>query len=104
VHFGINTHGSKREGEGNSTYISNLSRSLLALDGDDPFALFAGEPGHPFYRSLAGTPRVSVRAVAQHGGLGRILWRSHAQRRTSAWTLSMSSTSLPWGTPTWIKG
>jgi glycosyltransferase involved in cell wall biosynthesis len=74
VHFGIDTHGSEREGEGNSTYIRNLSRSLLALDADDTFALFAGEPSHAFYRSLAGTPRFSVRAVAQHGGLGRILW------------------------------
>ena len=94
MHFGIDTRGSEREGEGNSTYIRNLSRSLLTLDGDDTFALFAGEPGHLFYRSLAGTPRVSVRAVAQHGGLGPY-GRSHAQRRTSAWTLSRHSTAIP---------
>jgi glycosyltransferase involved in cell wall biosynthesis len=74
VHFGIDTHGSEREGEGNSTYTRNLSRSLLALDGDDTFSLFAGEPGHSFYHSLGDSPRFYVRAVAQHGGLGRILW------------------------------
>ena len=74
MHFGIDTHGSEREGEGNSTYTRNLSRSLLALGGDDTFALFAGAPGHAFYRSLGDTPRFRVRAVAQHGGLGRILW------------------------------
>ena len=74
MHFGIDTHGCEREGEGNSTYARNLSRSLLTLDGHDTFALFAGEPAHPFYRSLGPTPRFCVRAVAQHGGLGRILW------------------------------
>ena len=74
MHFGIDTHSSERDGEGNSTYIRNLSRSLLALYGDDTFALFAGEAGHSFYRSLGDTPRFRVRAVAQHGGLGRILW------------------------------
>jgi glycosyltransferase involved in cell wall biosynthesis len=87
LHFGIDTHGAEREGEGNSTYIRNLSRSLLTLDGDETFALFAGEPGHSFYRSLTGTSRFSVRAVAQHGGLGRILWalaRAAAHERVDA--------------------
>ena len=63
MHFGIDTHGSEREGEGNSTYTRNLSRSLLALDGDDTFSLFAGEPGHSFYHSLGDSPRFYVRAV-----------------------------------------
>jgi glycosyltransferase involved in cell wall biosynthesis len=87
VHFGIDTHGCEREGEGNSTYTRNLSRSLLTLDGDDTFALFAGEPGHSFYQSLGATPRLRVRAVAQHGGLGRILWalaRAAAHERVDA--------------------
>jgi len=87
VNFGIDTHGGEREGEGNSTYTRNLCRSLLALDGDDTFALFAGEPGHSFYRSLDATTRFRVRAVAQHGGLGRILWalaRAAAHERVDA--------------------
>jgi glycosyltransferase involved in cell wall biosynthesis len=87
VHFGIDTHGSEREGEGNSTYTRNLSRSLVDLDGDDTFALFAGEPAHSFYHSLGDTPRFRVRAVAQHGGLGRILWalaRAAARERVNA--------------------
>jgi len=45
VNFGIDTHGCEHEGEGNSTYTRNLSRSLLSLEGDDTFALFAGDPG-----------------------------------------------------------
>jgi hypothetical protein len=32
LNFGIDTHGAEREGEGNSTYIRNLTRSLLALE------------------------------------------------------------------------
>ncbi len=87
MNFGIDTHGCEREGEGNSTYTRNLSRSLLALDGDYTFALFAGEPGHSFYRSLRATPRFCIRAVAQHGGLGRILWalaRAAARERVDA--------------------
>ena len=43
MHFGIDAHGGEREGEGNSTYTRNLSRSLVALDGDDTFALFAAD-------------------------------------------------------------
>ena len=85
--FGIDTHGGERDGEGNSTYIRNLSRSLVSLNGDDTFALFAGEPGHSFYRSLSAAPRFRVRAVAQHGGLGRILWalaRAAARERVNA--------------------
>jgi glycosyltransferase involved in cell wall biosynthesis len=87
VDFGIDAHGSEREGEGNSTYIRNLSRSLLTLDGDDTFALFAAEAGHSFYRSLGSSPRLRVRAVPQHGGLGRILWalaRAAARERVDA--------------------
>jgi glycosyltransferase involved in cell wall biosynthesis len=87
MNFGIDTHGGEREGEGNSTYTRNLCRSLLDLDGDDTFALFAGEPGHSFYRSLGATPRFRVRVVAQHGGLGRILWalaRAAAHERVDA--------------------
>jgi glycosyltransferase involved in cell wall biosynthesis len=87
VDFGIDSHGSEREGEGNSTYIRNLSRSLLTLDGDDTFALFAAEAGHSFYRSLGFTRRFRVRAVAQHGGVGRILWalaRAAARERVDA--------------------
>jgi glycosyltransferase involved in cell wall biosynthesis len=87
MNFGIDTHGGERDGEGNSTYTRNLCRSLLDLDGDDSFALFAGEPGHSFYRSLSATPRFRVRAVAQHGGLGRILWalaRAAAHERVDA--------------------
>src|SRR5882672_10774348 len=87
MNFGIDTHGGEREGEGNSTYTRNLSRSLLSLDGDDTFALFAGEPGHSFYRSLGTPARFRVRAVAQHGGLGRVLWalaRAAAHERVDA--------------------
>jgi len=32
LNFGIDTHGAEREGEGNSTYIRNLTRALLALE------------------------------------------------------------------------
>jgi len=87
VDFGIDTHGSEREGEGNSTYIRNLSRSILTLDGDDTFVLFAARAGHAFYRSLGSTPQFRVRAVTQHGGLGRILWtlaRAAARERVDA--------------------
>ena len=85
--FGIDTHGAEREGEGNSTYIRNLTRALLALGGDDVFALFAGDPRHSFYRSLGTAARFRVRAVAQHGGLGRIVWalaRAAAHERVEA--------------------
>jgi glycosyltransferase involved in cell wall biosynthesis len=87
VKFGIDTHGCEREGEGNSTYTRNLSRSLLSLEGNDTFALLAGNPGHSFYRSLGASARFRVRAVAQHGGLGRILWtlaRAAAHERVDA--------------------
>jgi glycosyltransferase involved in cell wall biosynthesis len=87
MNFGIDTHGGEREGEGNSTYTRNLCRSLLAVDGDDTFTLFAREPGHSFYRSLSTTPGVRIRGVAQHGGLGRILWalaRAAASERVDA--------------------
>ena len=85
--FGLDTHACEREAEGNSTYTRNLSRSLLSLDGDDTFALFAGEPGHSFYRSLGAGERFRVRAVAQHRGLGRVLWtlaRAAAHERVDA--------------------
>jgi len=87
MNFGIDTHGGEREGEGNSTYTRNLCRSLLAVDGDDTFTLFAAEPGHSFYRSLNTTPGLRIRGVAQHGGLGRILWalaRAAASERVDA--------------------
>ena len=86
MNFGIDTHGAEREGEGNSTYTRNLCRSLLALDGEDTFTLFAGEPGHSFYRSLGAAAGLRVRAVAQHGGFGRIVWalaRAAAQDSSS---------------------
>src|SRR5262245_12767699 len=85
--FGIDTHGGEREGEGNATYTRNLSRALLRLEGEDTFALFAGNPGHSFYRSLDASARFRVRAVAQHRGLGRILWtlaRAAAHERVDA--------------------
>jgi glycosyltransferase involved in cell wall biosynthesis len=87
VHFGIDTHGCEREGEGNSTYTRNISRSLLSLDGDDTFTLVAGKSEHSFYRSLGAPARFRVHAVAQHGGLGRVLWtlaRAVAQERVDA--------------------
>jgi len=87
VKFGIDTHGGEREGDGNSTYIRNLSRSLLTLEGDDTFVLFAARAGDSFYRSLGSSPRLRIRAVAQHGGLGRILWtlaRAAARERVDA--------------------
>jgi glycosyltransferase involved in cell wall biosynthesis len=87
MNFGIDTHGGEREGEGNSTYTRNLCRSLVDLDGDDTFALFAGEPTHSFYRSLGASERFRVRAVAQHRGLGRVLWalaRAAAHERVDA--------------------
>lgn len=74
VQFGIDAHGGEREGEGNSAYIRNLTRALLAAEGDEAFTLFAAQVGHPFYRSLGARPRLRIRPVAQHGGLGRILW------------------------------
>jgi glycosyltransferase involved in cell wall biosynthesis len=58
-----------------------------AVDGDDTFTLFAAEPGHSFYRSLGTTPGLRIRGVAQHGGLGRILWalaRAAASERVDA--------------------
>jgi len=74
VNFGIDTHGGERDGAGNSTYTRGLSRSLLTLNGNDTFVLFAARADHSFYRSLGCTSRFRVRAIAQHGGLGRILW------------------------------
>ena len=85
--FGIDAHGGEREGEGNSTYTRNLSRSLLAVDGDDTFTLFAADAGHAFYRSLGAGPRLRVHPVARRGGLGRILWtlgRAAARDRVDA--------------------
>ena len=56
-------------------------RSLLALNGDDTFVLFAARAGHWFYRSLGYPRRLCVRAVAQHGSVefsGRSHWQPHA--------------------------
>jgi len=65
---GIDSHGVEADGEGNSTYTRNLIAALYAQPGDEAFALFAGDPGHPFYGSLP--PRGGARVVRVRQGAG----------------------------------
>jgi glycosyltransferase involved in cell wall biosynthesis len=74
VRLGIDAHASEREGEGNSTYTRGLIETLAAVDAEDDFVLFAGEPHHPFYRTLAPEGRYRIRALSAAGGLTRIAW------------------------------
>jgi alpha-1,3-rhamnosyl/mannosyltransferase len=72
VRIGIDVHGGEREGEGNATYTRNLVSALLALERDVDFVLFAGDPAHPFYRTLPARARASVVGVRQGGGWVRL--------------------------------
>ena len=74
MYVGIDSHNAEREGEGNSTYGRGLIRSLVAAGGDDRFALFAGNPEHPFYHALSARDRVRAVRVAQGTGLARLGW------------------------------
>jgi len=74
VRLGIDAHASEREGEGNSTYLRGLIQALPAVDAEDEFVLFASEPHHPFYRTLASGARCRVRAFPRAGGLMRVAW------------------------------
>jgi len=65
---GIDSHNVEADGEGNSTYSRSLIAALFAQAGDEAFALFAGDPGHPFYRSLP--PRGPSRAIRVRQGAG----------------------------------
>jgi glycosyltransferase involved in cell wall biosynthesis len=70
MNVGIDSHGTEREGEGNSTYWRGLVSAFLDDGGQDQVTLFAGDPSHAFYRPLRGGPRV-IR-VAQGRGLARL--------------------------------
>lgn len=74
VYFGIDAHSAERAGEGNSTYSRGLIAALLAADGDDNFALFAGNPNHAFYWSLPAHGRSRAIHVAQGRGFARLGW------------------------------
>ncbi len=74
MHFGLDSHNAEHEGEGNSTYSRGLISGLLAAGGDDCFALFAGNPNHPFYRALSSPSHVRAVRVAQGKGLARLGW------------------------------
>jgi glycosyltransferase involved in cell wall biosynthesis len=74
VYCGIDSHNVEREGEGNSTYGRGLISALVAAGGDARFALFAGNPEHPFYRALSSRSRPRVIRVAQASGVARLGW------------------------------
>jgi glycosyltransferase involved in cell wall biosynthesis len=74
VRFGIDSHSAEREGEGNTTYTRHLIAALLAAGGDDDVALFAGNPAHPFYRSLPSRHGSPVVRVPQARGIARLGW------------------------------
>jgi alpha-1,3-rhamnosyl/mannosyltransferase len=74
MRIGIDTHGAERLGEGNATYTRNLLEALLAEEEGDEFVVFAGDPGHAFYRSLPARTRVDVVGVRQGHGLARLSW------------------------------
>jgi glycosyltransferase involved in cell wall biosynthesis len=74
VRLGIDAHASEREGEGNSTYIRGLIRALPAVAGESDLVLFASDPRHPFYRTLAAGARFRIRAFPLGGGFARIAW------------------------------
>jgi len=98
--FGIDSHSVEREGEGNSTYSRNLISALHAAGGDDEFALFAGNPDHPFYRSLPPRGRFRIVRVAQGKGLARVgctLARAAARAR-------VSSLHVQYAAPLWYRG
>jgi glycosyltransferase involved in cell wall biosynthesis len=72
--FGIDSHSAEGEGSGNTTYTRGLVGGLFAAPGTDDFALLAGDPAHPFYRSLPRRGRSRVVRVAQGAGLARLGW------------------------------
>jgi glycosyltransferase involved in cell wall biosynthesis len=84
MYIGIDSHYAEHEGEGNSTYTRNLIAALFAMEGPEAFALFAAEPGHPFYRSLPPRRDSQVFRGAQGTGLARLGWtlgRAAARQR-----------------------
>ena len=74
MRFGIDSHSAEREGEGNTTYTRNLVAAMCAAAAEDDVVLFAGNPGHPFYRSLRPSGRSRILRVAQGRGIGRLTW------------------------------
>ena len=74
MYIGIDAHLAEHEGEGNSTYTRNLIAALFAMEGPESFALFAADPGHPFYRSLPSRKDSRVLRGAQGTGLSRLGW------------------------------
>lgn len=74
MYFGIDSHSAEREGDGNSTYTRGLISAFVAANDADHFALFAGNPDHPFYRARPSRGRLRVVRVAQGKGLVRLAW------------------------------
>jgi glycosyltransferase involved in cell wall biosynthesis len=72
MNIGIDSHNTEREGEGNSTYWRGLVSALLEDAGQDDVTLFAADPSHGFYRTLAGGGRPRMVRVAQGGGIARL--------------------------------
>ena len=72
MRIGIDVHGAEREGEGNATYMRNLVAALLAAEARAEFVLFAGDPAHPFYRTLPARAGAAVVGVRQGRGWARL--------------------------------
>jgi glycosyltransferase involved in cell wall biosynthesis len=72
MRVGIDSHGVERSGEGNATYGRGLISALVASDAAE-LVLFAGNPDHPFYRSLPSPGPLRIRVV-QGRGLARLGW------------------------------
>jgi len=60
MRIGIDVHAAEQDGSGNCTYIRGLVRGLLAVDRENEYVLYAVNPGHPFYASLALRPGVRI--------------------------------------------
>ena len=63
MRIGIDTHAAEEDGTGNGRYVRGLVRALSTLDGDEEYVLYAIDPRHPFYATLAPGTRLVVRRV-----------------------------------------
>ncbi|MBM3310864.1 MAG: glycosyltransferase family 4 protein [Candidatus Aminicenantes bacterium] len=72
MRVGIDAHAAEADGTGNCTYVRNLVAALLGVDAENQYFLYVTDPGHPFYRRLAGRPNAFVRPLKIKNPLIRI--------------------------------
>lgn len=70
LRVGIDTHAAEQDGTGNCTWVRSLVSALLERNDDIDYFLYATDPGHPFYATLAGRP--VIRRLWPRNGLLRV--------------------------------